>query len=112
MVLVLGEIGVVVDPLVIAVSVVATRTVVAHVVFAAETLSVAAVVSDPAVWVHHVWSAHRDRLTQFSSASLAFLALRVMPYAAVLLHPSAHQTLSESPICRKYLSLFSTCPIS
>ena len=48
-VLVLGEIGVVVDPLVIAVSVVATRTVVAHVVFAAETLSVAAVVSDPAV---------------------------------------------------------------
>ena len=95
-VLVLGEIGVVVDPLVIAVSVVATRTVVAHVVLAAETLSVAAVVSDPAVWVHHVWSAHRDRLTQFSSASLAFLALRVMPYAAVLLHPSAHQTLSET----------------
>ena len=94
--LVLGEIGVVVDPFVIAVSVVATRTVVAHVVFAAETLSVAAVVSDPAVWVHHVWSAHRDRLTQFSSASLAFLALRVMPYAAVLLHPSAHQTLSET----------------
>ena len=94
--LVLGAIGVVVDPLVIAVSVVATRTVVAHVVFSAETLSVAAVVSDPAVWVHHVWSAHRDRLTQFSSASLAFLALRVMPYAAVLLHPSAHQTLSET----------------
>ena len=46
--------------------------------------------------MHHVWSAHRDRLTQFSSASLAFLALRVMPYAAVLLHPSAHQTLSET----------------
>ena len=83
-VLVLDEIAVVVDPFVIAVSMVATRTVVAHVVFAAQTLSVAAVVSDPAVWVHHVWSAHRDRL-----------ALQVMPYAAVPLHPSAHQTLSE-----------------
>ena len=82
-VLVLGEI-VVVDPCVIAVSMVATRIVVAHVVFAAETLSVAAVVSHPVVWVHHVWSAHRDRL-----------ALQVMPYAAVPLHPSAHQTLSE-----------------
>ena len=93
-VLVLDEIAVVVDPFVIAVSMVATRTVVAHVVFAAETLSVAAVVSNPAVWVHHVWSAHRDRLLQFSSASLAFLALRVMPHAAVLLHPAAHQTLS------------------
>ena len=75
-VLVLDEIAVVLDPFVIAVSVVATRTVVAHVVFAAETLSVAAVVSDPAVWVHHVWRAHQDRLLQFSSASLAFLALR------------------------------------
>ena len=83
-VLVLDEIAVVVDPFVIAVSMVATRTVVAHVVFAAQTLSVAAVVSDPAVWVHHVWSAHRDRL-----------ALQVMPYAAVPLHPAAHQTLSE-----------------
>ena len=82
-VLVLDEIAVVVDPFVVAVSVVATRTVVAHVVFAAETLSVAAVVSSPAVWVHHVWSAHRDRLLQFSSVSLA---LRVMPYAAVPLH--------------------------
>ena len=70
-VLVLDEIAVVVDPCVIAVSMVATRTVVAHVVFAAETLSVAAVVSDPV------------------------LALRVMPYAAVPLHPSAYQTLSE-----------------
>ena len=60
-VLVLGEIVVVVDPCVIAVSMVAMRTVVTHVVFAAETLSVAAVVvSDPVVWVHHVWSAHRD----------------------------------------------------
>ena len=68
----------------IAVSMVATRTLVAHVVSAAETLSVAAVVSDPTVWEHHVWSAHRDRA-----------ALQVMPYAAVPLHPSAHQTLSE-----------------
>ena len=83
-VLVLGEIVVVVDPCVIAVSMVAMRTVVTHVVFAAETLSVAAVVSDPVVWVHHVWSAHRDRLV-----------LWVMPHAAVPLHPTAHQTLSE-----------------
>ena len=45
-VLVLGEIVVVVDPCVIAVSMVAMRTVVTHVVFAAETLSVAAVLSD------------------------------------------------------------------
>ena len=85
-VLVLDEIAVVVDPFVIAVSMVATRTEVVAVVFAAETVSVAAVVSGPAVWVHHVWSAHRDRLLKFSSASLAFLALRVMPYAAVPLH--------------------------
>ena len=62
------------DPFVIAVSVIATRTVVAN-VFAAETLSVAAVVSGPAVWVHHVWSAHRDRLLQFSSASHQHLSL-------------------------------------
>ena len=61
-VLVLGETVVIVDPCVIAVSVVAMKTVVTHVVFAAETLSVAAVVSDPVVWVHHVWSAHQDRL--------------------------------------------------
>ena len=59
-VLVLGETVVVVDPCVIAVSMAAMRTVVTHVVFASETLSVAAVVSDPVV--HHVWSAHRDRL--------------------------------------------------
>ena len=85
-VLVMDEIAVVLDPFVIAISVVATRTVVAHVVFAAETLSVAAVVSDPAVWVHHVWSAHQDRLSQFSSAPLAFLTLLMMPYAAVPLH--------------------------
>ena len=85
-VLVLGEIVAVVDPCVIAVSMVSMRTVVTHVVFAAETLSVAAVVSDPVVWVHHVWSAHRDRLLRYSSASLAFLALRVMPCAAVPLH--------------------------
>ena len=85
-VLVLDDIALVMDPLFIAVSMVATKTVVAHVVFAAETLSVAAVVSDPVVWVHHVWSAHRNRLLRFSSASLAILALRVMPYAAVPLH--------------------------
>ena len=81
-VLVLDEIAVVLDPFLIAVFTIATRTV----VVAAETLSVAAVVSSPAVWVHHVWSAHQDRLLQFSSASLAFLALQVMPYAAVPLH--------------------------
>ena len=85
-VLVLDEFAVVLDPFVIAVFVIATRTVVVIVVFPAETVSVAAVVSGPAVWVHHVWSAHQDRLLQSSSASLAFLALRVMPYAAVPLH--------------------------
>ena len=52
-VLFLDEIAGVLDPFVIAVSVIATRTVVAYVVFAAETLSVAAVVSGPAVWIHH-----------------------------------------------------------
>ena len=46
-VLVLGEIVVVVDLCVIAVSMVAMRIVVTHVIFAAETLSVVAVVSDP-----------------------------------------------------------------
>ena len=56
-VVVLGEIAVVVDPFVIAVSMFATRTVVAHVVFAAETLSVAAVVSDPAVWGNTMFEA-------------------------------------------------------
>ena len=83
---VLGEIVVVVDPCVIAVSMVAMRTVVTHVVFPAETLSVAAVVSDPVVWVQYVWSANGDHFLRFPSASLAFLALRVMPYAAVPLH--------------------------
>ena len=53
-VLILGEIVVVVDPWVIAVSMVATMNVVTHVVYAAETLSVAALVSDPVVWIHHV----------------------------------------------------------
>ena len=57
MVLLLDEIAVVLDPFLIAFFAIATRTVVANVVFAAETLSVAAVVSGPAVWVHHVWSA-------------------------------------------------------
>ena len=79
-VLVLDEIAVVVDPFVIAVSMVATWW---HLLFLRRTLSVAAVVSDPAVWVHHVWSAHRDRLAQ-----------QVMPYASVPLHPSARQALS------------------
>ena len=83
-VLVLDETAVALDQ--VLVDVFATRTVVVIVVFAAGTVSVAAVVSGPAVWVHHVWSAHRDRLLQSSSASLAFLALRVMPYAAVPLH--------------------------
>ena len=55
-------------------------------VFAAEAVIVAAVVSGPAVWVHQVWSAHWGRLTQSSSASLASLALRVMPYVAAPLH--------------------------
>ena len=68
-VLFLDEIAVFLDPFVIAVSVIATRTVVANVVFAAETLSVAADASNPVDWVHHVWSAHRDRLLRFSSAS-------------------------------------------
>ena len=85
-VLVLDEIAVVLDPFVIAVFVTATRTVVVIVVSAAETVSVAAVVSGPAVWVHHFWSAHREGLLQSSSASLPFLALRVMPNAAVCLH--------------------------
>ena len=61
-VLVLGEIVVVVDPWVIAVLMVATMNVVTHVVYAAETQSVAALVSDPVVWIHHVWNAHQDRL--------------------------------------------------
>ena len=96
-VLVLDEVAVVLKPFVIPVYVIATRTVVAIVVFAAETVmvaavfaaetvSMAAVVSGPAVWVHHVWSAHRGRLLQSSSASLASLALRVMPYVAAPLH--------------------------
>ena len=66
-VLVLDEIAVVVDPFVTAVSMVATRTVVAHVVLAAETLSVAAVLN-PAVWVHHVWSTHRRSSRSASDA--------------------------------------------
>ena len=65
------------------------------VVFAVETVGGCCCVrSCSPVWVHHVSSAHRDRLLQSSSASLAFLALRVMPYAAVPLHPSARQALS------------------
>ena len=85
-VLVMDEIAIVLESFVIGVFVIATRIVVVIVVFAAETVLVAAVVSGPAVWVLHVWSAHRDRLIQSSAASLAFLALRVMPHAAVPLH--------------------------
>ena len=82
MVLVLDEIAVVLEPFEIVFFAIVTRTVVVIVVFAAETVSVAAAVSGPAVRVHHVWNAHRDRLLQSSSASIAFLALRVMSYAA------------------------------
>ena len=66
-VLVLDGTVVAVDPCVIAVSMVAMRTVVTHVVFAAETLSVAAVVTDPVVSVHHVWSAHVGDATRSCS---------------------------------------------
>ena len=51
-VLLLDETAVVLEPFVIAVFAIATRTVMVIVVFAAETVSVAAVVSGPAVWVH------------------------------------------------------------
>ena len=85
-VLVLVETAIALDPSLVAVFAIAAETVVVTVVFAAETVVVAAVVSGPAVWVHHVWSAHRGRLFQPSSASLAFLALRVMPYVAAPLH--------------------------
>ena len=85
-VLVLDETPVALDPILVAVFAIAAETVVVTVVFAAETVMVAAVVSGNAVWVHHVWSAHRDRLLQSSSAPLASLVLRVMPYVAVPLH--------------------------
>ena len=78
-VLVLDETAVALDPVLAAAVMVAA-------VFAAETAVVAAVVSGPAVWVHHVRSAHRDRLLQSSSASLTSLALRVMPYVTAPLH--------------------------
>ena len=45
-----------------------------------------AVFLDPFLIAVSMGSAHQDRLLQLSSASLAFLALRVMPYAAVPLH--------------------------
>ena len=73
LVLVLDETVVALDPFLVAVFAIA-----------AETVVVATVVSGPAVWVHHAWSAHRDRLLQSSSEFLASLALRVMPYAAAL----------------------------
>ena len=76
-VLVLDETAVALD-LVLA-AVFAAETAMLSAVFAAETVGLA-------VWEHCVWSAHRGRLLQSSSASLAFLALWVMPYAAVPLH--------------------------
>ena len=83
-VLVLDETAVALDP--VFVDVFAVEAVMVAAVSAAETVVVAAVVSGPAVWVHHVWSAHRGRLPQSSSASLASLALRVMPHVAAPLH--------------------------
>ena len=83
-VLVLDETAVALDP--VLVDVFAAETVVEVAVFVAETVVVAAVVSGPAFWVHHVWSAHRGRLLQSSSTSFASLALRVMPYLAAPLH--------------------------
>ena len=78
-VLVLDETAVVSELVLIAVSAAATDTVVVAAVFAEQTVVVAAFVSGPAVWVHHVWSVHRDRLLQLSSTCLASLVLRVMP---------------------------------
>ena len=81
-VLVLDEIAVVVDPFVIAVSMVATRTVVAHVVVvAAETLSVAAVLCQILLSGYTMFGA----LIGIVSSNSHQL-LRVMPYAAVPLH--------------------------
>ena len=85
-VLVLDENDVALDLFLVAVFAIAAETVVVTVVFASETVGVAAVVSGPAVWVHQVWSVHRGRLLQSSSASLAFLVLQVMSCAAVPLH--------------------------
>ena len=80
-VLVLDEIAVVVDPFVIAVSMVATRTVLAHVVVAAETLSVAAVLCQILLSGYTMFGA----LIGIVSSNSHQL-LRVMPYAAVPLH--------------------------
>ena len=63
---VLDETAVVSELVLIAVSAAATETVVVAAVFANKTVMVAAFVSGPAVWVHHVWNVHRDRLLQFS----------------------------------------------
>ena len=68
------------DPLAIAVFVIATRTVVVIVVFAAETVSVAAVVSGPAVWEHHAWSAHRGRLPPILISICTLDSCRTMRY--------------------------------
>ena len=83
-VLVLGETAVVSELVLLAVSEAATDTVMVTAVFAEQAVVVAAVVSGLVVWVHHVWSVHRDRLLQFSSTFLASLALRVMSCVTVL----------------------------
>ena len=85
-VLFLGETAVVSELVLLAVSEAATDTVMVTAVFAEQAVVVAAVVSGPVVWVHHVWSVHLGPLLQFSSTFLASLALRVMSCVAVLLH--------------------------
>ena len=87
MVLVLDETAVVLE-LVLIVSAAATETVVVAAVFAKKIVVVATVVSGLAVWVHHAWIVHRDRLHQFSSTFLASLSLRVMSCVAAHLHIS------------------------
>ena len=84
-VLVLDEIAVVVDTFVILVCVIETRTLVVAVVFSVETVGGCCYVRSCCVGTPCL-IAYRDRLLQFSSASLEFLALRVMPYEAVFLH--------------------------
>ena len=82
-VLVLDETAVVSELVLLAASAAATDNVMVTAVFAEQAVVVvAAVVSGLVVWVHHVWSVHRDRLLQFSSF-LASLVLRVMPCVAV-----------------------------
>ena len=85
-VLVLGETVVVVDPCVIAVSMVATRTVVTHVVSAADTLSAAAVVSDPLVWVHP--SQHKNIIHH---TVRGFKNIQTCSHHQAVAHRSAHE---------------------